>query len=82
MLRMKWWCAIAVLGLATAHAAEPAGVRLLAASPACVKERLGQIAVSLGTRDRKAARRAATDLSAPMHIPAGADAEQWAAEAR
>lgn len=26
--------------------------------------------------------RAATDSSAPMHIPAGADAEQWAAEAR
>jgi len=30
----------------------------------------------------KAVWRAATDASAPMHIPAGADAEQWAAEAR
>jgi hypothetical protein len=26
--------------------------------------------------------RAATDPSAPLHIPAGADALQWAAEAR
>lgn len=30
----------------------------------------------------KAVWRAATEPSAPMHIPAGADAEQWAAEAR
>ncbi len=30
----------------------------------------------------KAVWRAVTDPSAPMHLPAGADAEQWAAEAR
>lgn len=38
-----------------------------------------------GTRSRDVAEavwRAATDPSAPMHIPAGADAVQWAAEAR
>ena len=37
-----------------------------------------------GTRSRDVAEsvwRAATDPSAPMRIPAGADAEQWAAEA-
>lgn len=38
-----------------------------------------------GTRSRDVAEavwRAATDASAPMYIPAGADAEQWAVEAR
>lgn len=41
--------------------------------------------VGPGTRARDVAEavwRAATDISAPMHMPAGADAEQWAAEAR
>jgi NAD(P)-dependent dehydrogenase (short-subunit alcohol dehydrogenase family) len=41
--------------------------------------------VGPGTRSKDVAEavwRAATDASAPMHIPAGADAEQWAAEAR
>jgi NAD(P)-dependent dehydrogenase (short-subunit alcohol dehydrogenase family) len=41
--------------------------------------------VGPGTRSKDVAEavwRAATDPSAPMHIPAGADAMQWAAEAR
>jgi NAD(P)-dependent dehydrogenase (short-subunit alcohol dehydrogenase family) len=41
--------------------------------------------VGPGTRAQDVAEavwRAATDASAPLHIPAGADAEQWAAEAR
>lgn len=41
--------------------------------------------VGPGTRAKDVAEavwRAATDISAPMHMPAGADAEQWAAEAR
>ena len=41
--------------------------------------------VGPGTRSKDVAEamwRAATDASAPMRIPAGADAEQWAAEAR
>jgi NAD(P)-dependent dehydrogenase (short-subunit alcohol dehydrogenase family) len=44
-----------------------------------------QASTNPGTRSEdvaKAVWRAATDPSSPMHIPAGADAEQWAAEAR
>ncbi|RYZ43039.1 MAG: short-chain dehydrogenase/reductase, partial [Myxococcaceae bacterium] len=41
--------------------------------------------VGPGTHSEDVARavwRAATDDAAPLYIPAGADAEQWAAEAR
>ena len=52
-----------------------------------MKQAIARMVASTGPGTRatdvaEAVWRAATDPSAPMHIPAGADAEQWAAEAR
>lgn len=46
------WFTLSVMTTASVHASDsPSGIRLLMSPPACVKHRLGRVAVSVGNRE-------------------------------